>query len=79
MEIELLPEPVENVASTSSPWLAGVSAAAPSLVSLAGSLGKSSAPPPPMNYSSFGNSNAWSGGGGGGTPFGMGIGLDFKY
>ena len=53
MEIELLPEPIEGVATTSSPWLAGISAAAPSLVSAAGSLGKSSAIKPPLeNYSS---------------------------
>ena len=82
LEIELLPKPIENVAQTSSPWMAGLSAAAPSILNVAGSLGRSSVSPPPMNYSSFGNSgggNAWSGGGG--SAFGMGIGLltDFKY
>ena len=74
MEIELLPEPIEGVASTSSPWMAGLSAAAPSLVSIAGSLGKSSAPAPPMNYSSFGNGGGGSQFNGGSSNFGMGIG-----
>lgn len=72
MEIELLPEPIEGVAAVSSPWMAGISAAAPSLVGIAGSLGKSSAAPPPIDYMGGGNT-------GSNVPFGMGIGLDFKY
>jgi hypothetical protein len=70
MEIELLPEPIEGVASTSSPWMAGLSAAAPGIVKGLGSLGSSSVAKPPISY---------YGGGGGqfngsSNNFGMGIG-----
>ena len=77
-EVELLPEPIEGVAATSNPWVAGLSAAAPSLVGIAGSLGKSSAPAPPIDYYGGGSSqfNRGSNSSGG---FGMGIGLNFDY
>ena len=75
---ELLPEPIEGVAATSSPWMAGLSAAAPSLVNLAGSIGKNVSPPP-MNYSSFGNGGGSSSFNGASDSFGMGIGLNFDY
>lgn len=71
-EIELLPKPIEQQANTSSPWMAGLSAAAPSLVSLAGGLGKSSAPSPPIDY--YGGGGNQFNGGGSSVPFGMGIG-----
>jgi hypothetical protein len=71
-EIELLPKPIKQQASTSSPWMAGLSAAAPSLVSLAGSFGKSSAPSPPIDY--YGGGMNQFNGGGSSVPFGMGIG-----